>query len=169
MAGAPARAALGDEDRAVVEGSDPVGATAEAAGDATPDAAVGEADTDGAEPAPMTAERLWRLLDRERLTPDGDVRNASFYVGSVRVFAIVDPRADRMRFAVPVRNLEDVAPEELVEMLRANYAATMDLRFAVNRGVVWLLYLHPLSSLTERDALSAINQIARHAREIAGG
>ncbi len=115
---------------------------------------------------PMTAERLWALLEREKLSPEREHNQVVFYVGNVRVFSLVDPQADRMRFMVPVRKLEDVPPEELLEMLKANYAATVDLRFAVNRDVVWLLFLHPLSSLTEGNALSAINQLAHHAQKL---
>ena len=144
---------------AVIEGMDLPG---EAGGVVVPPESL-----DAPNPAlPMTAERLWELLDREKLAPEGEPEQAVFYVGNVRVFALVDSDNDRMRFMVPVRKLEDVAPDELLDMLIDNYAVTVDLRFAVNREVVWLAFLHPLSTLTERDALSVINQLAKATRAL---
>ena len=115
---------------------------------------------------PMTVETLRALLRREGLRPEGEENMLAFFVGRTRIIAMVDPAADRMRFGVPLQRLEKVEDGALLGLLQANYAATADLRFAVNRDVVWLLFMHPLSSLTEGDALSAINQLVHHSERL---
>lgn len=114
--------------------------------------------------APMTPQRLLALLKREKLSPEGEPPHVSFYVGRTRVYVNIDEEHDRVRFAIPLAKLDTVDAERHVELLKANYHATGDVRFAVNRNVVWLVYVHRLSTLVDADALSAINQLAHHAK-----
>ena len=43
-------------------------------------------------------------------------------------------------------------------MLQANYDAVLDARYAIANDIVWSTFIHPLTSLTEDDFISALAQ-----------
>ena len=43
-------------------------------------------------------------------------------------------------------------------MMQANYDAVLDARYALANDIVWSVFIHPLSSLTQKDFLSAVAQ-----------
>lgn len=43
-------------------------------------------------------------------------------------------------------------------MLQANFDAILDARYAIANDLVWAVFIHPLSSLTEDDFISGIAQ-----------
>ncbi len=113
----------------------------------------------------MTAERVLALLRREKLGPETENGRDAFYVGNSRVYANLDEVSDRMRFAIPLGKASDMDAARFAALLKANYLAMGDVRFALNQDVIWLLYVHRLSTLTEADALSAVNQLVHHAKQ----
>ncbi|MEM7595784.1 MAG: hypothetical protein AAF383_30500, partial [Cyanobacteria bacterium P01_A01_bin.83] len=46
------------------------------------------------------------------------------------------------------------------KMMVANFHTALDARYAISNGVVVTTFIHPLSSLQERDLLSALNQVS---------
>ena len=125
-----------------------------------------------AEPA-MTLTRMARIL--EALDPDLRRRGASFemVVADVPVLVVADPAADRMRAMVPIRAVADMAEGELLRVMQANFDSALDARYAVARGRLWSVYIHPLSPL-ERDQLisglaQAVNVAASYGTSYSGG
>lgn len=49
-------------------------------------------------------------------------------------------------------------------MMSANYLATGDVRLCTNRHIIWAVFLHPLDSLTKRDFVNALQQLAEIAK-----
>lgn len=50
------------------------------------------------------------------------------------------------------------AGEELLRLLQANFDSALDARYAVARGILWAVYIHPLSALTDREFLPGLGQ-----------
>ena len=44
-------------------------------------------------------------------------------------------------------------------MLDANFHSALDARYAVSEGIVYALFLHPISSLTPQQIVSALDQV----------
>ena len=82
----------------------------------------------------------------------------------VAMACISDPRADRMRIIAPIAELEGLDESVLHAMLDANFHSALDARYATSDGIVYAAYLHPLSTLTEDELVSAIDQVAELVR-----
>ena len=78
------------------------------------------------------------------------------------LIVMTDDRADRMRIMVPIRpfDTEDVDDLRLALIaLHANYDRALDARYAVQDGILWSVFIHPLGSLTKKDLLNGISQV----------
>ena len=73
---------------------------------------------------------------------------------------ITSPPHDRMRIVSPIPNRKANHPSEMAMLLKANFDRALDARYALYEGRLWSVYLHPLSSLTETELESALNQVA---------
>jgi len=81
-----------------------------------------------------------------------------FNVTDIEVSVVADNDADRMRIMIPVVPAEALNEELLFRVMQANFDSALDARYAIGQGVLWSTFIHPLSSLTENDFLSAIGQ-----------
>jgi hypothetical protein len=111
-------------------------------------------------PGTMTGERLGELVNR--IDPNA-VAQGNGYVFTVNERAmnvIYDEAADRMRVLTGIVPTDGIPAELLMRTLQANFDAALDARYAVGNGQLWSVFVHPLSSLTERDFLSGIAQTA---------
>ncbi len=106
----------------------------------------------------MTNERLQQIL--QRIDPEftGSPGLWQIQVENIPVRVITDTNADRMRIVAPIRKAEELSPQEMLRILQANYDTTLDARYAVGQGVLWSTFVHPLSSLTDRDFVSGLGQ-----------
>jgi len=84
----------------------------------------------------------------------------NFTVSGVRLLCIVDEAHNRMRFMAPVTRVSTLNEKHFSDMLKANFHTTIDARYSVSDGIVYSVFLHPLSSLTPEDTRSAIGQVA---------
>lgn len=107
---------------------------------------------------PMTNERLQSLIERvdAEYTGQPGYWNLQFY--NLPISVITDESANRMRIVIPVRKAEDMSNEELLRVLQANFDTALDARYAVARGILWSTFIHPLSTLSNRDFLSGLGQ-----------
>jgi hypothetical protein len=103
-------------------------------------------------PRRMTQERLHAIL------AEGNV--AVFRLGETQLLRVSDEFADRLRIIAPVKRLDEATPEELLAALHANFHTVLDARYAVSNGVIFVAYLHPLSSLTKDQIVAAMHQVA---------
>ena len=109
------------------------------------------------EPA-MTMERLGRIVIA--LDPDAAVQGNSVQltISDVPVLIVADPGADRMRAMVPIRSAEGLQNDELLRLMQANFDTALDARYAVARGRLWGVFIHPLSPLEKDQLLSGLAQ-----------
>jgi len=108
--------------------------------------------------AAMDNEKLQEII--QRIDPEFTGRPGAWQIriSNVPVQIITDTNADRMRIIAPVRKAEELSPQEMFRILQANYDTTLDARYAVGRGILWSTFVHPLSTLTDRDFVSGLGQ-----------
>ncbi|KIC10877.1 hypothetical protein RA19_09045 [Leisingera sp. ANG-M1] len=118
---------------------------------------------DAPEP-PMTYERLGRIIFAldENAQPMGTGFQLS--ISGVPMLVVTDPAADRMRAMVPLRPAEGLTAEELMRMMQANFDTALDARYAVARGQLWAVFIHPLSPLEKDQLISSLGQTVNIAR-----
>jgi len=106
----------------------------------------------------MTGDRLGVLI--KRIDPNAVVRENGyvFMVNDRALNVVYDETADRMRILTAIVATEGIPPELLMRTLQANFDAVLDARYAVGNGQLWSVFVHPLSTLTDRDFLSGIAQ-----------
>jgi len=71
---------------------------------------------------------------------------------------LTDEQADRMRIMIPIADAGDLEADVLYRMLQANYESALDARYAIAQGLVWSVFIHPLSPLTENQLLLSLAQ-----------
>jgi hypothetical protein len=79
-------------------------------------------------------------------------------IDDVPVIIITDPRADRLRAMVPIRDATDMTPDEVMRVLQANFDSALDARYAVAQGRLWAVFIHPLSPLERDQFISGLGQ-----------
>ncbi len=109
----------------------------------------------------MTQARLQNIIvetGTDVLIAENIVR---FTFGGRELMCISDQQSDRMRLVSPIAELAEVEVEQLLTALAANFHTVLDARYAISDGMVYAVYIHPLSPLSEVEVLSAIAQVAR--------
>jgi len=139
---APALAGAEASDQGGEYGSDEPGSEEEGPGDAAVEAAA----------------RLREAV--KRIDPDAEMvdNGATFRVGDASVMLVYDVVADRMRLLSPVEATDAVDADRLMRLMQANFDSALDARYAVAKGVLWSVFLHPLSSLTSDEFGSGLGQ-----------
>lgn len=112
------------------------------------------ADTDG----DMSGEKLTELV--QRLDDEAVVNENSviFKITERELMMVYDSGANRMRIISPIIPVAALPDGMMERMLQANYDAVLDARYAVANDLVWSVFIHPLSTLTEDDFISALAQ-----------
>lgn len=107
---------------------------------------------------PMNNDRLGQLLERLDAEVQGQAGQWLITYTDIPIYVVTDERADRMRIMTPIIDAETVSQALLYRLLQANFDAALDARYAIAQNKVWSTFLHPLSSLTERDFFSGLAQ-----------
>lgn len=129
---------------------------------------------------------LWRIVleaeedGKEDAEPEGDDQepqskedageeDAEFEEGPgagerlpAAVLVMTDERADRMRVMMAIRPFNPNREEDqklAMIALQANFDRALDARYAVQGGVLWSVFIHPLGSLTPADLANGIKQV----------
>ncbi|WP_291729786.1 hypothetical protein [Leisingera sp. F5] len=112
----------------------------------------------------MTYERLGRILFAldENAQPAGTGFQLS--ISGVPVLIVTDQAADRMRAMVPLRPAEGLTAEDMMRMMQANFDTALDARYAVAKGRLWAVFIHPLSPLEKDQLISSLGQTVNIAR-----
>lgn len=106
----------------------------------------------------MTMERMARIV--QALDPDVVAQGnmLQFTISDVPVLIVADPVADRMRAMVPISSTEDLSTDDLMRMMQANFDSALDARYAVARGRLWGVFIHPLTPLRKEQLISGLAQ-----------
>jgi hypothetical protein len=113
---------------------------------------------------PMTLSRMAEIVFA--IDPDAQSQGTRFTltIEDVPMLIITDPVADRMRAMVPIRAAADMTPEEVARVLQANFDTALDARYAIARGQLWGIFIHPLSPLKKDQLISGLGQTVNIAR-----
>jgi hypothetical protein len=91
---------------------------------------------------------------------EGDDGAWQFEFEGIKMACLADLRFDRMRVLAPIIETGELADGQSEAMLEANFHTALDARYAVSSGVVYAAFLHPMSTLIDRDLESALQQLA---------
>jgi len=147
------------------------GALAETAGESDTKAQIVPGSEDGL--PPLTARKLGEPMSIARLDTlirraGEDVQRAGtrwlFTLSGTQVHVVSDPRADRMRIVVPVREVSDLGARELYRLLQADFESALDARYAIAQEMVWSVFMHPLRTLDDSEFLSGLGQTVNLAK-----
>lgn len=139
---APTLAGAEAPDQGGEYGSDEPGPEEEGPGDAAVEAAA------------RLREAVLRIDPGAEMADNG----ATFRVGDASVMLVYDVVADRMRLLSPVETADAVDADRFIRLMQANFDSALDARYAVAKGVLWSVFIHPLSSLTADEFGSGLGQ-----------
>lgn len=106
----------------------------------------------------MSGAQLGKIIAKIDKASSRDGNSVSFTVKERNLIMVFDENADRMRIMTPVVAAGAVSEDVYKRMLQANYDAVLDPRYAIANDLIWSVFIHPLSSLTEEDFVSGIVQ-----------
>lgn len=109
---------------------------------------------------PMSINRLDAILREQIEDISGQPGQWRFSLNDLSILILADPNADRMRIFTPVADAAELNPQQVQRMMLANFHTALDARYAIADGFVVSTFIHPLSTLQERDLLSALNQVS---------
>lgn len=126
--------------------------------------ASGCASTGTSRDEPMTPARLEAWLRDETDGFEEVEGQLRFLHGGVRMICLHDVRSDRLRLVAAVSEESALTVVSARILLQANFGNTLDARYAIRDGVLYAVYLHPLSTLASRDLEAALDQVANLVR-----
>ncbi len=107
----------------------------------------------------MDNQRMQTVIESLSDRIEGELGYWSFDFESREVVVITDENADRMRIMTPVLETNELAAEDARTLLAANFDRALDARYALARGYVWSVYIHPLGPLTEAQFIDGVSQV----------
>ncbi|MEM6611070.1 MAG: hypothetical protein AAF652_02235 [Cyanobacteria bacterium P01_C01_bin.72] len=109
---------------------------------------------------PMNIDRLDSILREQIRNISAQPGRWQFSLNDLSILVLADPNANRMRIFTPVASATELTREQMQKMMLANFHTALDARYAIADGFIVSTFIHPLSTLQERDLLSAINQVS---------
>lgn len=107
----------------------------------------------------MSNDQLEKIIRKIDAQVEGRSGFWRFTVAERELLVITDENANRMRILTGVVEVKEIDEERLTRLMQANFDSALDARYAIARGVLWSAFLHPLSTLDERDFVSGIAQV----------
>lgn len=107
----------------------------------------------------MNNARLDKLIRRLDNNPEGRLGFWKFTIEGRQVNVITDEKADRMRIISPIAKSEELERDRLYRLMQANFDSALDARYSVAQNILWSTFIHPLSSLEDKEFLSALGQV----------
>ncbi|QDT96697.1 type III secretion system chaperone family protein [Gimesia aquarii] len=84
------------------------------------------------------------------------------------LFLIVDADHDRVRIMTPILKEEDLEEDDLWDVMEANFDRSLDARYAIGDGLLWSVFLHPLTDLSRNLFLDGLDQVVTLANNFGG-
>ena len=79
---------------------------------------------------------------------------------NVKMALISDVDHDRMRIIAPITKYSDITLEQVKKVMESNFHKALDARYAESNDVLYSAFIHPLSPLTEKEIIKALDQVA---------
>lgn len=109
----------------------------------------------------MTAKKLQGILKNQLETQilEEEPGYVLFKYSNTKIALYPDEEFNRMRIIAPITQYSSLAPKIKDSLMDANFHSALDCRYGVTEDTLFALFLHPLSSLTHTDFLSALKQV----------
>lgn len=111
-----------------------------------------------AEELSMNPDKMKSIITEHNIKFEESDNRMIFEINGYNVFIVYDTNADRMRIVSPIAKIADVTEEQIKKAMEANFHTALDAKYAISNGIVWSIFVHPLSDLSEKLFISAIDQ-----------
>ena len=109
--------------------------------------------------AQMTNDRLKEILTQEVDSIDGYSGRWQMKLKDLPMIVLTDERNDRMRIIAPIIESSRLDEELLLDCMTANFHSALDVKYAISDGILWSVYIHPLSPLSDEQVRNAVEQV----------
>ncbi|WP_299764784.1 hypothetical protein [uncultured Dokdonia sp.] len=109
--------------------------------------------------AQMTNEILEEILTEEVDSIGGFTGRWQMKLKDLPMIVLTDETNDRMRIIAPIIEASRLDEELLLDCMTANFHSALDVKYAISDGVLWSVYIHPLSPLNEAQVRDAVQQV----------
>jgi len=109
--------------------------------------------------AQMTNDRLEEILTQKVDSIEGYSGRWQMKLKDLPMIVLTDEKNDRMRIIAPIIEASRLDEDLLLDCLTANFHSALDVKYAISDGVLWSVYIHPLSPLNEMQIQSAVEQV----------
>lgn len=116
----------------------------------------------------MNQSLLEKIVKGIAAESEGGKGFVTFVFKDVKMYLISDVKHDRMRIVTPVAEYEKLSQQHINAILESNYDKALDARYAVNDGVLYAAFIHPMSELSRWQIKSALEQVANLSSSFGG-
>lgn len=109
--------------------------------------------------AQMTNQKLKDILTQEVDSIEGVSGRWQLKLNELPMMVLTDSINDRMRIIAPIIEISRLDKELLLDCLTANFHSALDVKYAISDNILWSVYIHPLSPLSEQEVRSAVQQV----------
>ncbi len=107
----------------------------------------------------MDNTQLERVLTAQADSIQGSNGRWQIMINEMPMVVLTDETNDRMRIIAPIIESSKLNEDLLLDCLTANFHSALDVKYAISEGLLWSVYVHPLSPLTEMEVESAVKQV----------
>ncbi len=107
----------------------------------------------------MTQERMEGFVLGKAQVIEEQKGYILFRYQGVKMALISDEEHDRMRIIAPITHYSNLAPKIKDSLMHSNFHLALDARYAVSEDTLYAAFIHPLSTLVQKDLESALNQV----------
>ena len=107
----------------------------------------------------MNNAQLEKILTSQTDSIQGSNGRWQLLLDEMPMIVLTDETNDRMRIIAPIIEASKLDEDLLLDCLTANFHSALDVKYAISEGLLWSVYVHPLSPLTEMEIESAVKQV----------
>lgn len=107
----------------------------------------------------MNNDRLETILTIVSDSIVGQQGSWQFKINERMFMCITDENHNRMRIMSPIVEQNKLTQEDLIHVLEANYHTALDVKYALSNDLLWSVFIHPFSELSDNQVKDAISQV----------
>ena len=108
----------------------------------------------------MTEQKLEGIIKSLAKSTSSQNGRLEFTYNGARLILLTSPPHNRMRIVAPITEYTKLTDSQLEKIMLANFHTALDARYAVNGGILYSAYIHPISSLSEDQIKLAVQQVS---------
>ena len=108
---------------------------------------------------PMTLSRLEEIVRALDADAEVNARAMALTIEDIPVIIVHDAGMNRMRAMTAIRSVSSIGPDELMRMMQANFDSALDARYAIAKGRLWSVFIHPLRELQKDEFIEGLGQV----------